>query len=162
LRVDLNADPGGAKLRCHRIEIAYAKIDHPHFAGVPEICRGFRERRKGRWPGLLLPGRRFVTRGNDGHAQMIAVPLRKRDRVTGEEKQSGRCPLLFPFLPRSEAQFGEVVVAVGEAGKSILRPIVFDDEVLNAGLVRVGEDAFPVDDARADIGHVSFQSFQLR
>lgn len=149
-------------MRRHGIEIANTKIDHPQFAGVSEVCRGFRERREDRWPGLLLPGRRFVTRRNDRHAEMIAVPRRKRDRVTGEERQSDRCPLLFPFLPRSEAQFGEIVVAVGEAGNSILRPVVFDDEVLYAGLVRVGEDAFPVDDARADIGHVSFQSFQLR
>src|SRR5208337_1778375 len=77
LRVDLDANPGGAELRCHRIEIANAKIDHHTLPASPKY--------------VVVS----VIRRHDRHAQMIAVPRCKRDRVTREEKQPADAFYIF-------------------------------------------------------------------
>src|SRR5260370_41624132 len=66
-----------------------------------------------------------------------------RNCVSDPKRENIRMPVDIRF--GSETQFRKVRVAVGEIRDSVLGFIVFDEEMLDAGVLGGGQEDFPID-----------------
>jgi hypothetical protein len=88
LRIDLHRNARCLQLSRHLGEIAHAKVQHPLFGRVAEVCGLLRERCKRRRAGFLLPCLVAGFRGEHGDAEVILVPLRELLRLLRAEKEA--------------------------------------------------------------------------
>lgn len=129
LGIDLHTDPGGLKLRDHRIEVTDPEIDHPLLFRPPEIFRAVIERRKNGHPGVLLPATRLIAVGNRIYAEVFLIPARQGGGILRAEKHAAEKFFGEPTLKISDMMRttpdGRGAISVLAADKLMMNPRLY-------------------------------------
>src|SRR5438874_13812852 len=86
LRIHRHINVRGTKLRHHRVEIAYAEIDHPLLFCPAEVIGIQRKRRKNCRACLLIPRLLIIAFRRQLDSKMILVPLGQKPRILRSKK----------------------------------------------------------------------------
>src|SRR4029077_7612747 len=101
LRVNLHRDSRSLQLGRHFVEIPHSKVQHPDFAGIPEIFTRLREGSESGRSCLLCPWGFPVAGWFLQNSQVLLIPKRQGFRILGSKEESADSSHLFHFRSSS-------------------------------------------------------------